>query len=307
MAKIRLKLTNETIITPIDSLLYRFCRDGTETRGDLWYRLCMSRSLTDVVSVLDRLASLAWAEPWDNVGLLVEPKNQNITKILVTIDLTEPVLLEAQAARANLIVAYHPPIFAGFKRLTQKSAAERVVLDSIRADIAVYSPHTALDAAPGGVNDWLVQALGAGTVAPIVQLANAPDGVGLGRIMFIESPTSLDESVRRIKLHLGLSQLRIAASAAHAGGQPIRSAAVCAGAGGSVFEQCAPVDLLLTGEMRHHDVLARVFAGTSVVLTDHTHTERGYLQHLAKYLRDAVGFDLEVIVSQKDKDPLVIR
>ncbi len=256
---------------------------------------------------MDGLASLAWAEPWDNVGLLLEPKNQAITKILVTIDLTEPVLLEAQAARANLIVAYHPPIFAGFKHLTQKSAAERVVLDSIRAEIAVYSPHTALDAAPGGINDWLAQALGNGAISPIVQLANAPIGVGLGRILQMEVPTSLDESLRRIKLHLGLSQLRVAASAAHAGGEPIRSAAVCAGAGGSVFERCSSVDLLLTGEMRHHDVLARVSAGTSVVLTDHTHTERGYLQHLAKHLRDAVGVDLEVIVSQIDKEPLVIR
>ena len=267
----------------------------------------MSRSLTDIVSVLSRLASLDWAEPWDNVGLLLEPKNPNITKILVTIDLTESVLLEAQAARANLIVAYHPPIFSGFKRLTQKSAAERIVLDSIRADIAIYSPHTALDAAPGGMNDWLAKALGAGRLTPVVQLENAPNGVGLGRLVQLEQETSLEELLHRVKLHLGLAQLRVAAAAAHAGGQPIKSAAVCAGAGGSVFERCPPVDLLLTGEMRHHDVLARMAAGTTVVLTDHTHTERGYLQHLAKYLKDALGVDLEVSVSQKDKDPLVIR
>ena len=85
------------------------------------------------------------------------------------------------------------------------------------------------------------------------------------------------------------------------------SSAVCAGEGGSVFEGCPTVDLLLTGEMRHHDVLARVSAGTSVILTDHTHTERGYLKHLAKYLSEAVGADSEVVISASDKDPLSIR
>jgi len=260
-----------------------------------------------MVSILGRLACLCGAEPWDNVGLLLESKDQNVTKILLTIDLTEQVLLEAQSTKANLIVAYHPPIFSGLKRLTRQSAGERVVIDAIRSDIAIYSPHTALDAAPGGINDWLAQALGKGTVAPIVQLANAPSGVGLGRMVQMESPVSLDELLHRVKQHLGLRQLRVAASSAHVGGQPIRRAAVCAGAGGSVFQQCAAVDLLLTGEMRHHDVLSRVSGGTTVIVTDHTHTERGYLQHMAKYLRDAAGVDLEVIVSTADKDPLEIR
>jgi dinuclear metal center YbgI/SA1388 family protein len=273
----------------------------------MWYRHGMSRSLAEIVSILGRLANLDWAEPWDNVGLLLEPKEANITKVLVTIDLTEPVLCEAQAARANLIVAYHPPIFDGFKRLTQSSAGERIILEAIRSNMAIYSPHTALDAAPGGMNDWLAQALGNGELAPIVPLANAPSGVGLGRIVQLDNPTTLDELLRLVKQHLGLQQLRVAVAPAHAAGQPIRRAAVCAGAGGSVFEQCPAVDLLLTGEMRHHDVLSRVSAGTSVILTDHTNTERGYLPHLANYLKDALGVDAEVVIASSDRDPLAIR
>ena len=266
----------------------------------------MSRHLPEVITVLENLASLQWAEPWDNVGLLVEPAVEQVTSILVTIDLTEEVLAEARAAAVNLIVAYHPIIFKGFNRLTQSTVGERIVIEAIQSEIAIYCPHTALDAAPNGMNDWLVEALGVGIVTPIVPLALAPMGTGLGRIAKLEKPQTLEQLILAIKRHLGLSQLRVAAAKRHTEGEPIRSAAVCAGAGGSVFEHCTSVDLLLTGEMRHHDIFARVAAGTSVILADHTNTERGYLPRLVKHLADAFGADVKVIVSRSDGEPLRI-
>jgi len=266
----------------------------------------MSRTLAGITDLLRQLAPLEWAEPWDNVGLIIEPKERPIANVFLTIDLTEESLLEARNKHADLIVAYHPPIFSGLKRITQKTPLERIVIDAIRNDIAVYSPHTALDAAPNGMNVWLAQALGAGTLAPIVPLPNAPPGVGMGRFVELAQPRVLNDLLSSIKQHLGLSQLRIAAAPEHKRGIPIQRAAVCAGAGGSIFEKCGHVDLLLTGEMRHHDILARVAAGTTVILTDHTNTERGYLPHLAEYLRRGLGGDVEIVISQTDQDPLVI-
>jgi dinuclear metal center YbgI/SA1388 family protein len=230
----------------------------------------------------------------------------DVATVLVTIDLTEEVLIEAKAAKANLVVAYHPIIFTGLKRLTQKAAGERIVIESIRSGIAIYSPHTALDAALWGMNDWLAQALGKGVVAPIVPQTAAPAGTGMGRTVELEQPRTLEELVATIKQHLGVTQLRVAEASQHTSGAPIQSAAVCAGAGGSVFKHVESVDLLLTGEMRHHDILARVAAGTSVILADHTNTERGYLPHLAKWLGDALGGDVNVIVSSADSEPLKI-
>jgi dinuclear metal center YbgI/SA1388 family protein len=205
-----------------------------------------------------------------------------------------------------LIVAYHPIIFAGLKRLTQKTAGERIVIESIRSGIAVYSPHTALDAALWGMNDWLAQALGKGVIAPVVPQTAAPAGTGIGRTVQLEQPRALEELIAAIKQHLGITQLRVATAAQHKSGAPIHSAAVCAGAGGSVFKHVESIDLLLTGEMRHHDILARVAAGTSVILADHTNTERGYLPHLAKWLADALGGEVKVLVSASDGEPLKI-
>ncbi|MGE5785841.1 MAG: Nif3-like dinuclear metal center hexameric protein, partial [Myxococcales bacterium] len=78
-----------------------------------------------------------------------------------------------------------------------------------------------------------------------------------------------------------------------------------AGAGGSVFERVEQADLLLTGEMRHHSILAAAANGLSVVVTDHTNTERGYLPQLADMLRRRLG-DIQISIAKSDRDPLVI-
>jgi dinuclear metal center YbgI/SA1388 family protein len=266
----------------------------------------MSRYVADVIAELERIAPLQWAEDWDNVGLLVATELEWLDRMLLTIDLTEAVLLEAQSLGANFIVAYHPIIFQGFKRLTRVTAGERIVQDALRSDMAIYSPHTALDAAPGGMNDWLAESVGPGSTTPIVARATAPEGVGMGRVVELDEPLPLNTLVPMIKKHLGLWQVRVAAAEHHLRGEPIRTAAVCAGAGGSIFERCNHVDLVLTGEMRHHDILARVARGTTVVLTDHSNCERGYLPHLATRLRNAFGEDVAVHVATKDRDPLNI-
>jgi hypothetical protein len=290
-----------------------------------------------------------------------------------------------------------------------------VVLQTIRAELPVYSPHTALDAAPGGVNDWLASTLGSGRVEPLTRVdrenagaevkvvvfvppdrADAlrdalsdeagagvignyshcsfnlsgrgtfwgnersnpqvgkrghmevvdelrmemvcsrralprvaeviqrvhpyeepaweaypleptpPAGFGLGRRLTLEQPETLDVLVNRVKTALGLSHVRVAASRRHREGTPLQTAAVCAGAGGSLFEKSGAADLYFTGEMRHHDVREKVAAGASVILCEHTNTERGFLPVYAQRIVEAAGGDLRVILSSRDRDPFEI-
>lgn len=264
----------------------------------------MTVPLQEVLAELERLAPLRLAADWDNVGLLVEPRPQreaSIERIHLTIDLTEVVLEEAIERRADLIVAYHPPIFAGLKRVTQRSPAERITLSLARAGIFVYSPHTALDACQGGLNDWLASAFGPGTRTAI-EPVDAASLEGQGRVLELAAPLRLTEAVECVKAHLKLGHVRVA-SPADSNDPLIRSVAVCAGAGGSVLVR-ANADLLLTGEMRHHDILAQQAKGTSVIVCDHTNTERGYLPILAEKL--GFGGAVEVSVSARDADPLVV-
>jgi dinuclear metal center YbgI/SA1388 family protein len=115
------------------------------------------RSLSEVVDALGAIAPLSLAGSWDKVGLLVAGDGRRVTRALLAIDVVPEVLAEARSLGAELIVGYHPLIFTPLERLDGATWQGRVAIEAVRAGIAVYSPHTALDAVEGGINDWLVE------------------------------------------------------------------------------------------------------------------------------------------------------
>ena len=114
----------------------------------------------DVINHLEKLAPLSYAEDFDNVGLLVGNKNNEVKGILVTLDTLETVVDEAIEKNCNLIVSFHPIIFKGLKTFTGKTYVERVVMKAIKNDISIFAIHTALDNALQGVNDKICEKLG---------------------------------------------------------------------------------------------------------------------------------------------------
>jgi len=114
----------------------------------------------DVINHLEELAPLSYAEDFDNVGLLVGNKNNEVKGILVTLDTLETVVDEAIEKNCNLIVSFHPIIFKGLKTFTGKTYVERVVMKAIKNDISIFAIHTALDNALQGVNDKICEKLG---------------------------------------------------------------------------------------------------------------------------------------------------
>ncbi|WP_417445127.1 Nif3-like dinuclear metal center hexameric protein [Joostella sp.] len=116
--------------------------------------------IKDVINIIEEIAPLSYAEDFDNVGLLVGDKNENLTGVLVCLDTLEAVVDEAIEKKCNLIVSFHPIIFGGLKKITGKNYVERVVLKAIKNNIAIYSPHTALDNSFVGVNAKICDFLG---------------------------------------------------------------------------------------------------------------------------------------------------
>lgn len=115
--------------------------------------------LAEILKKLDTLAPLHLAENWDNVGLLAGDRDRDVYRILFCIDCTEAVLEEAVAVQAQLVVAYHPPLFKPVSRITSDGGS-KLIYHAIRQNIALYSPHTALDVAQGGTNDCLADLVG---------------------------------------------------------------------------------------------------------------------------------------------------
>ena len=114
----------------------------------------------EITAILEELAPLAYAEDFDNVGLLVGNQNSKVSGILVTLDTLENVIDEAITHNCNLIISFHPIIFGGLKKLTGANYVERVVIKAIQNNIAIYSMHTALDNSIHGVNAKICEVLG---------------------------------------------------------------------------------------------------------------------------------------------------
>ena len=115
--------------------------------------------IKEIIRSLDQLAPLAYAEDFDNVGLLTGSSEWELKGILVTLDTLEEVVDEAIENNCNLIVSFHPIIFSGLKKITGKDYVERAVIKAIKNDVAIFAIHTALDNYYKGVNDMICEKL----------------------------------------------------------------------------------------------------------------------------------------------------
>jgi dinuclear metal center YbgI/SA1388 family protein len=116
--------------------------------------------IKEIFPILEAMAPLAYAEDFDNVGLLVGNQENEASGILVCHDALESVIDEAIQKNCNLVVCFHPILFSGLKKITGKNYVERAIIKAIKNDIAIYAVHTALDNHPKGVNKIFCDALG---------------------------------------------------------------------------------------------------------------------------------------------------
>ena len=116
-------------------------------------------TIKNIIDILDKWAPPAYAEDFDNVGLLIGEAKNECSGILVSLDCIEKVVDEAIESKCNLIVCFHPIVFSGLKKITGKDYVERVVLKAIRNQIAIFALHTRLDNHPEGVNKVLADRL----------------------------------------------------------------------------------------------------------------------------------------------------
>jgi dinuclear metal center YbgI/SA1388 family protein len=124
-------------------------------------------SVAEIASALDRFAPIQTAAEWDNVGLLLGDRSSPVERAMTCLTITPDVVEEAVREGVHLIVAHHPILFRGAKQLTADRGDGQLVLPLARAGVAVYSPHTAFDNCPGGINDILCRRLGISNAVPL--------------------------------------------------------------------------------------------------------------------------------------------
>jgi len=363
-------------------------------------------TIGDVAAALGEIAPPAYAQAWDNVGLLTGDPSDPCGGILLCIDLRPGVLDEAERAGLNLLACYHPPIFKPIRRLTAEDPAPLSLLwRAARLGCAIYSMHTALDAAAGGTNDVICQACGLTDVQPldfaraaeaqckivvfvppddvddvaeamfaagagwigqyhhcsfrlrgegtfwgteatsphigragrlervdeirleavcpraavpeVVQAIRAahpyeepafdiypleptPADAGMGRIGKLPRSISVAALARKLKKTLGAGYTLVAGETS----RKARTIAVVVGSAGKwALEQhrFLPADVLVTGELKHHDALAYVAQGKTVIALGHWASERPALRAVAEALTSKLPA-VPVRISKADRD-----
>lgn len=140
--------------------------------------------IKEIAQAVEEITPLGLAQGWDNVGLLVGDSSKTIKNILLTIDTTQAVVAEAKAQKADLILAYHPIIWDGLKRITADGETAHIY-ELIKAGISVFCIHTALDVAASGVNDALANILGIENAKPIGDFVADPAGPQYKVVTFV--------------------------------------------------------------------------------------------------------------------------
>lgn len=208
--------------------------------------------IREITDVIERFAPLAWQEGYDNAGLIVGAPDNPVHRALLTVDVTEAVLDEAERTGCDLVIAHHPLIFHPLKRLNGATPIERCVARALRSGIAIYACHTNLDSAPGGMSWRLAEMLGIGSLR-LLSPSNAGEGRGFGVVGELAGPVAAAEFLQEVKRRLQLQVIRHSALPA----EPVRRVALCTGAGASLIGDAlaSGAQLYITSDLKYNDFL----------------------------------------------------
>lgn len=157
--------------------------------------------IADVTRLIEEFAPTALQESWDNAGMQVGNPQAETTGVLLCLDVTEAIIDESIAKGINLIITHHPLLFRGMKSITGRNAIERIVIKAIKNDIAIYSAHTNMDSAWGGVSHLIAKKLGLADV----EVLSRQQGKMFKLVVFV--PNASLEKVRDAVTNAGAGRI----------------------------------------------------------------------------------------------------
>lgn len=258
-------------------------------------------TVKDIYDALDRWAPFATQMDFDNAGFLVGYGEQNVTQIVVALDITEDVIHEAVEKKAELIVAHHPVIFHPVRALTDETTTGKKLLKMVKYNISAICAHTNLDAAQGGVNSALAKALQLREVQHL-----HPDGedeqgrvYGIGRVGFVHREgMTAEEYARFVKEKLGTSSVRFADA-----DKPVHKVAVGGGSCGSMLSDAIRMgcDTFVTADVKHDQFLEAQMLGINLMDAGHFATEDVICPEIVAYMEKNFP-DVKVWQAAHDKE-----
>lgn len=244
----------------------------------------MTVTVGDIHTFLASLAPEELQASFDNSGFLVGERARPVHRVLVSLDITAPVVEEAVAMGAELVVSHHPVIFNPIRRVTDDDTTGKLLLALIKSEVAAICMHTNLDAVQGGVNDALAAAAGLVGVSLLRKegLDSSGRPYGIGRVGELHEPTDFETYAKRLKAALGCGGLRCCDA-----GRRVRRVAVGGGACGSMLADAiaAGCDTFVTADVKYDVFLEARARGVNLIDAGHYPTEQVIIPSIADALQ----------------------
>ena len=256
---------------------------------------------TDVIWKLEELSPLAYAESWDNPGLLAGRTDKEIKRIYIAADATTEAIAEAESVGADMLLTHHPLIFKGIKKVNSEDFIGRRILTLLQADMCYYAMHTNFDVM--GMADAAADELKLQN-REVLDITFEDDIAkeGFGRLGDLPYPMTVDECAAYVKERFHLQAVKVFGQ----GSQQLVRAAISPGSGKSMIAPALGkgADVLITGDIDHHEGIDAVEQGMAVIDAGHYGLEKIFVPYLQEYLkRKTEGIE---IITQGKADPFRI-
>lgn len=253
---------------------------------------------SEIIGELEKLAPQACACSWDNPGLLAGRSAREVSKILVALDATDVVVELAVKENCDFLLTHHPLIFQPLKKINDQDFIGRRLVKLIQADISCYAMHTNFDGAPGCMADLAAKFLEMRDPAPLEVMGEWPSTgkpYGIGACGDFAAPMGLEELALLVKDRFQLPFVNIYGLGQIQG--TISRGAVCPGSGKGMTEAALKMgaQVLITGDMGHHDGIDAVAQGLAVIDGGHYGLEHIFVDFMETYIRENVSSELTII------------
>lgn len=246
----------------------------------------------DVIAFIEKTAPKELAEKWDSPGLKTGSLNSEISKILISLDISPSVVQEAIDKKCNMIISHHPILFHPISYISDDN--EKALCLAIKNNISIYCAHTNLDFAAGGINDSLAEIIGLKNIQK--------DESGKHAFGNLENSLTISEFAESVKINLGTSCVTAVIPKHLLNKNNIIKIGVSSGSYDGNIDWALELDLdvLVTGDLKHFEYISLNDENIITIGAGHYFTEIPGMRALAKRL-NSVGF--ESIMSSEEKNP----
>ena len=220
--------------------------------------------LKEIAEIIEKEFPLSAAFEWDNCGILLGDGEAEINRVLISLDVNNAVLKEAEKTGADMILSHHPILFDGTKRVTAETPEGRLVMGLLKNNIAVYAAHTNCDVGTNGINARLSSLFGLCGAEPL-------EDSGLGRIGNLKTPLCFGDFAALTKKLLRTPFVRVCGDKT----AEVSRIAVAGGACADIIPEAVKkgADVIVTGDMKYHDMINYSETGIFIIDAGHYPTE----------------------------------